>query len=186
MFKLIVGTLLAALAMFVWGAIYWAVLPTMPLSTETVQSDDALGTAMLASLPKSGTYTVPDLHGDVSQLEQKHLKGPIAIIHFHREGMAMMDPGILIRGFLHGWAAVAVAALVLQMCLPALPSYCSRLWFFASIGLLMAVFKDGGGAVWRLHSAKWAGVEALYDVLAWVVAGLVLAKFLKPAPTAAA
>jgi hypothetical protein len=184
MFKLIVGSLLAALAMFLVGGIYWGALPLVPFGTETTQGDDSFAAAMLAAMPKSGTYTVPDLHGDMATLEQKHLRGPIAMIHVHREGMPPMDGGMMFRGFLQGWASVAVAALLLQMVLPALRSYGSRVWFFMLLGLVIAVFKDGAGAIWWHYGPKWATVVALYDLLAWLAAGLVLAKFLKPAPVA--
>jgi len=58
-------------------------------------------------------------------------------------------------------------------------SYGKRVWFFALVGVLLAVFSDLAAPIWWGHPWPFHVVNAIYAVTVWLVGGLVLAAFLK-------
>ena len=86
----------------------------------------------------------------------------------------------MFRGFLIGWVTSALLAVLLLMVLPALPTYRARVLFFAIAGLTLSVFVNGGATVWWHHTPGWALLNGVYNAIAWTIAGLVLAWFIRP------
>lgn len=72
---------------------------------------------------------------------------------------------------------MALLALLLQLAAPALPTYGSRVLLAVVAGLIVASNSDLGATVWWHHSAAFAATSALYNVISFSLAGLVLAKF---------
>ncbi len=178
------GSLLAAVAMFVWGAIFW--MSPLPYSALERTSDDAAtGKSLLDHFPKSGTYLLPGQYNDQKALAALTQAGPVATVHLQREGQAVMPPSVFIFGFVHEFLTVFLIALLIKMALPALGSYRSRVGFVALAGLAAAFFTNAGNPIWWHHPWPWCLFTGIYDVTAWLVAGLVLAAFIKPKPAAA-
>jgi hypothetical protein len=177
--KLVFGCVLAAIAMFVWGAVFW--MSPFPVSTLARTADDvAAGKALLEHFPVSGTYFIPGHYNDPGKIAELSAAGPIATVHLLREGRPMMDPRLLVQGFLHGLMSVFLLALLLQLALPGLGSYGARVGFTLLAGLAAAIFINLGDPIWWYQSWGWHLYRALYTVSAWLVAGLVLAAFVKP------
>ena len=177
--RYLLGTFLAALAMFVWGAVYW----TNPLPYRFLPHslDDAqAGEALLRFLPANGTYFIPGTQNDPATLQRLHEKGPIATIHFQREGMPPMQAKVFLLGFVHNWICTLLAAFIAVRISPVvLNSYGKRVWFFVLIGTLVAVFSEFSAPIWWGHPWPFHLISALFALTVWLVAGLVLAAFLK-------
>lgn len=177
--KVVVGSLLAAVAMFVWGAAYW--MNPLPYAAAQRSADDrAAGQVLLQHFPNSGTYILPGLHHEPQTLAELHQRGPIAVIHLQRRGRPMMAASVFISGFLHYWITTLLIALLLSRALPALARYWTRVGFVAVAGLAAAFFTNVGHSIWWYQPWGWSLVTGIYDVTAWVVAGLVLAAYVKP------
>ena len=101
------------------------------------------------------------------------------MIHYRREGQAMLDPFLLFQGFLAGWLTLFLTALLLKMACPALPGYGSRVLMVTLVGLIAASNSDLGAVIWWHHSRAFAGANALYNVIAFFLGGLILAKFVR-------
>ena len=72
-----IAVLLATVAMYVWGFLYWGVNP-LPYRTWQQTTDDvAAGKALLALLPTSGTYYIPSPRNDDDTLSQLFEAGPL-------------------------------------------------------------------------------------------------------------
>jgi len=183
MIKLLLGSFLASVAVFLFGAAYWMSGPTMKLFAAPNQPE-AFGKSLLEHLPLSGVYVYPPALGTEAQHDAASRQGPIALIHYHREGMPAMDPTMLVRGFLVIWVTFSFVALLLQLTVPALPTYGSRVLVVVVTGLIVAANSDLGATVWWHHAPQFAGASALYNVLAFLIGGLILAKFVRrpPAP----
>jgi hypothetical protein len=112
--------------------------------------------------------------------------GPIAHLHIQRQGMEPMSPVSMTLGFLHFLVSVILIAFLLCMASPALPTYGSRVIFVAMAGLAGAFFVNMGNPIWWHHSWSWTWLVFIFDVITWLLAGLVLAAVIKSTPAAAA
>jgi hypothetical protein len=177
--KFFLGPALAALAMFVFGFLYWGVSP-LPYKVLNRVDDDAAAAAALAKIfPSSGTYFLPGLYLDRAKHEELMTRGPIAEVHFVNSGLPMMDPKILVKGYLHCFALCVLLALMLNKLAPAFQSWSGRAKFCAEVGLIVALYQYVY-AIWWHHALAWVSMQAIYDFLEFVIAGLVLAKFVTP------
>ena len=182
-----VGVILAALAMYIWGFIYWTANPLPYTAWQQTNDDAAAGQALLEHFPKSGTYYLPGLYNDEETLSKLHEAGPVAFIHItSREGRAVMEPTLLVKGILLYLVTVLFIGLFLKLAVPSLTSYSSRVRLIVMAGLAAVIMIDLGDAVWWYIPWEWKVHQAIYDFTAWVVAGLVLAKFVKPGTTSTA
>lgn len=189
--KKLLGIFLASVAMFVFGAAFWMT----PLTTSfflTATDDETAGRRLKEMFPATGTYFVPwtqvntALSAEAREQEharkvELHQAGPIAMIHMRHEGAGIMEPKLLLTGFLHELVAMTAAALLMGSLLGSLNTYVRRVGFMAVIGLLIAWFGPVSQPIWWFNPWPVHLVNAVYTSLAWLVAGLVLAAFIKPA-----
>ncbi|MCW5548429.1 MAG: hypothetical protein KIT44_05650 [Opitutaceae bacterium] len=170
---------LAALAMFVFGAIYWmSPFPYKVLSTTA--DDEAAGVALNAIFPETGTYLIPGAHLEPETMTRLHERGPLAYVQFVREGSPPMEPANFLKGYLHCFVVAWLLNFLMLKSAAAFKGYGCRVKFSAAIGVLAAVLIHFSDPIWWRHPWAWHLVGALYSVLVLVVAGLVLAKFNTP------
>lgn len=176
--KFLFAPALAALALFVFGALYW-MSPFPYKALGRVPDDAAAGEALARVFPSTGVYFVPGMYLEEKQHEALAKRGPIAEVHFIKSGMPLMDPMQLLKGYLHEFVTCLVISLLMVKLAPAFRCWTSRLKFCAMLGLLMAL-SDYAMVVWWNHSLAWETMRALYDFLAFIVVGLVLGPMLTP------
>jgi len=183
--KTVLGILLASLAMYIWGSIWWMTIGMSPI--KPIADDTGLSAAMLAAMPEPGVYFLPDpglYETDVEAFSAQHETGPLAQVFFHPQGRPPMDPSVMIYGFLHMVLSVAIAGHLLNMVKGSLTSYGSRLFFVTGVGFLIAVFNRVGDMIWFYHHLDWTLFTAFFGVASWAIAGSILAAFIKPQPSA--
>ena len=74
----IIGVVLATLAVYMWGFLYWGA-STIPYSAWQATNDDAAaGKALLEHFPVSGTYYVPGMYVDEATRNELSEAGPVA------------------------------------------------------------------------------------------------------------
>lgn len=176
--RFILGILLAALAMFVWGMLYWGANPLPYTAWKQATDDVAAGKALREYFPENGTYYVPGMNHDKATLKTLMEQGPVAFVHMlRREGRPLMEPGIMVKGLVLYLLVAWVLALLLRRALPALPSYGDRVKATALVALLAALMIDAGDVVWWYIPPAWKLYQGVYDFTALLIGGLVLAKF---------
>jgi hypothetical protein len=184
MTKLTLGTVLATIVMFVWGAVFW--MNPLPYTyLEKTADDAAAGKALLEHFPQSGTYIIPGPHHEAEVLTRLHEAGPLATVHVVTAGRPAMSGATFGLGFLQELVAVTLVGALLRLARSALGSYVARVRFVTLAGFAIAVFGSLGAPIWWNHPWPFHVVSAIYDVTAWFVAGLVLAAFVRPEPAAA-
>jgi hypothetical protein len=176
-----IGGLLAGLALFLFGAVYW-MSPVGMLALAEAPPDSVSQAALDEAFPATGSYFVPGQDHDREAWTAAHERGPIAVVHLRKEGLSPMSPTLLLRGLLHALASAFVLAFLMALVVRALPSYRSRLLFAGVVGLLASIFTNAGAAIWWYHSSSWTLVLGVYDVLAYLVMGAVLGAFVRPRP----
>ena len=139
--KLILGIVLATLAIFVWGAAFW--LNPLPnrLFKET-GADEAIQDLMRENMPENGLYMLPSSHLEKAEMHRLYSKGPIAMIFYHREGMAEMNMTSMFFSLIHNLFSVVLLALLMFMVRGSLLTYGSRIMFAGLAGLGMAFFSN--------------------------------------------
>lgn len=181
------GVILATVAVYVFGMLFWGVNP-LPYSAwkETKDRDDAAaGFALLEYFPESGTYYLPGEYIEPGTRAQLFDAGPVAFVHIlSREGRPQHAVSVLVWGFLLDLVVVTLLALMVKGA--ALSTYGARVALVALAGLAGVVLIDLGEIVFWHIPWPWMAVHAVYDFLAFVVAGLILARFVRPGTAATA
>lgn len=169
--KIIIGSLLAALALFFWGFIYYGI---SGIPYQFLGQSEEIGPLLKESFPADGTYLFPDPAAE--NAEELHKRGPIAMVHIKRDGnpnpMSMMG-----TGFLHGWVYCILLALLLkQICKSS--GYGARVGFVALVATTGAFAARIGDAVWWQQSMSWQLSNLIYTIIGGAIIGSILAKFI--------
>lgn len=170
--NLILGSVLAGLAFFIWGFVYYGIsgIPYKALG----QSDDTVALSLKKAFPTEGTYLFPNPNEENAQ--ELHKRGPVAMIHIKPNGnpnpMSMMG-----TGFIHGWIyCLLLAALLKQICKKS--GYGARVGFVVLVATAGAFAARIGDAVWWQQSMSWQLANFAYAVIGGAIIGAILAKFI--------
>ncbi len=182
--RLILGSLLAAIVVFIWGFLYWNILPFRNSTIATVADEAALAQA-LGSLPETGTYQIPDLRSYPSEeaYTAQLAQGPFALVQFRKGGVNWADPSIFISGFLHYLITALLIGLLLRK--TRFATFGERFGFVFLAGLAAAVFANLGDPIWFYLPWDYHLLQFGYDLTVWILIGLVMAKFVQPEPSTA-
>lgn len=184
--KTVIGIIVAAVVLYMWGFLYWGIGNEFYATKiwKHAADDEATGDVLREHFPENGTYLVPGYEADVTKAEALYKKGPVAFVHMlHISGREMMDPTIMINGFLLNLVVIIMIAMLLRQVAPALPSFAAKAKFSALAGLTAAVLIDCGDAVWWQIDWSWKLYNAFYDFSAWLITGVVLSWFLSSEST---
>lgn len=176
--KTILAVLLATVAMFVVGTAFWMSPVPYGFIGDT-PLDGSVQASLREHFPRSGTYFVPGMGSDHERIAELHEQGPLAMVHVTAEGRPVMAGSIFLWGFLHQLAIVAVLAGLMTLARPSLISYARRLKFVA-VASLLAALMPLADVVWWYAPPGFPVVTGVYNFLAVLVAGAVLAAFIKP------
>lgn len=171
--KLIWGGLLGGIILFAWGAISWMVLPWHMKTLHGFTDEASVVQVIKTNATQSGIYFLP-----LKESEHAQSTGPLVFASINQEGMPSMTPS-LIRGFL---SSVIAALLVTWMLLQTT----GRLNYFGRV-IFVIVFACAGSILthftywnWFYFASDFTLVEIADALIAWLLAGLVLAKIASP------
>ncbi|MCR9278548.1 MAG: hypothetical protein NXH85_11285 [Pseudomonadaceae bacterium] len=170
----VIGVLVAALAMFLVGALYWGVNPA-PYESWNAVADDKLAQQQLSQMmPNDGVYFVPGFREEsgAALLED----GALFQVYVDHTPVAPSDPAIFAWGFLVNLATAALLVMVLE---PGASVGRSMLRGLL-LGLLAVVTVDLTNMVWWQVPFSWQLHLSVYTLLLFVIGSAVLAPFLKP------
>lgn len=182
--RVLLGTLLSAVALALWSLLFWVVLSGPGSGVRAVPNEPALIQMLQAQLPRSGTYYLPEppkpqpgvaRSAALQGFRQREAAGPIALIHFNREGFDPLSPKAYLALAAQALAASLVAALLLRLALPALEGFVQRAGFVFGLGVFGALAVRLSDPLWWHLPWSYYLHGAVYDAVSWLVAGLVLA-----------
>lgn len=165
--SLVLGSLAAAVVMFILGFVFFGLLFPMALSPLAPDAAAAVQASLGAHLPASGSYAVP-------MDEAAWMAGPSALVNFTVAGAVPALPVAMIEGFVH----MAISALIIAMALRAVKGDFERqsrvvLWF----GLAASFFMHLGDPLWYGYGWRLPLFVFVADGLMFVAGGLVLARW---------
>ena len=176
--KTAIGIVITAVALFMWGFVFWVFL--IPDSAMQEVADNAATQEMLSEhFPNEGMYFVPSGDPDDPGWAELHEKGPVAMVSV-TAGRPAQEPSVFIKGIIIEIFIAALIAWMLALAAPSLPGYSQRVIFVCIAGLTATLATHGRGMVWFGATADYVIPTAAYDFVGWLIAGLILAKFIRP------
>lgn len=186
MSKILIGGLVGGLIVFVWGAISHMVLPLGEAGIDMMPNEDAVLETMKTSLPGAGLYIFPglDMKSHPSEAEQKaweerYRTGPAGILVYRPVGGEAIAAAQLIKELLSNIAGALVAAFLLAKIAG---GYGPRVAAVALLGLF--AWLSIGVSYWNWYGfpSTYTLAEGVEQTVGWSLAGLAIAKIVKPAP----
>lgn len=178
--KLILGSVLAAVAMFFWGFLYWAAFPFTYRIMAPAPNEQALAKSIGDALPASGVYMLPHPKGGSEDVVAKRFQaGPLVQINIQKQGTAPVQGSVFFWGFVHMLVSCFLMALVLRLAAPALPSFATRLQAAALAGVAAACYSNLGKPIWWHQTWDYHLLNFGFDLGSWLLAAVVLAWFVK-------
>lgn len=165
--KLAAGIVVTALALFVFGFLFWGANPLPYASWNETPDPAAAEAAVQAQFPQTGVYSVPNA-GEVPS-------GVWAMLYVrHHPPQSVPALGEMLKGLAHYLLVAGVLALVLRH-RAALGETVRRA---AVLGVAAVVVVEGSDVAWWGYPLAWKLWGAAYHVLVFALGALVLAWFL--------
>jgi hypothetical protein len=175
--RVIIGSIVAAIAMFIIGFIFFAT-PLAKLGMASLDDTQAAAVqqAMAANLPRTGTYSVPGM--DTQAQTNMFSRGPIATVHYNTGGFAATDPGSLITGLVLNFIVALLIGTALIGIDRRVPDFGSRARVAVLIAIGATAYTHLGEPIYWHHD--WGHFIYLFiaDAAVLSVAGIVVAWFL--------
>lgn len=182
---LIKGTILGGIALFIWGAISWMVLPWHNFAMYGFKDEVAVTQTLFSNAPQNGIYILPNPHrqGEESTQEEikakssssmeQMIKGPVLFAAVSLDGSGSMVKPMIGSLLIQMLGALLVTFLILEK---------NNLTYWERVGFAV-LFALAAGIVCHLPYWNWWSFSALYTlvtimdlVVGWFLAGLVIAQ----------
>jgi hypothetical protein len=175
--RLALAALLGAVALVVWGTVFWGWLAD-PLGVfHKIPNDLAVTNVLVAGNVPTGTYFMPwprATPDEFARFVAQHQSGPFFQLSYVREGVDPNSPGKLALGCLHYLLVAAIAvALVL---VSGSTTFIHRFGVVVLGGLIGSIFITVGDPIWFHLPWDYARAVLLYEVVAWLLLGAVVAR----------
>jgi hypothetical protein len=190
--QLILGSVLGGIVLFLWSAIAWMIIPWPGDPLQKFTDEAAVSRAITANAPRAGNYLLPNEPKRTPGMTDEQFKaasdaamesgarGPM-IFAAVRLGPISMTKPLIIQFFTQLILALLACTLLMKTC--GLP-YSKRVVFVATIGVIIFI----GGHVeewnWFSFSNAYLLMELGAIVIGWILAALVMAKFVRGTATA--
>lgn len=177
--KVVVASVFAAIALFVWGFIYWVPLALALNIYKPAPDEVALAKALEDNLGSAdGFYFLPSDMSDEATLKARHAAGPIVTIAYISGGRPMLDPKTFVFGFVHNLISSFLMAMLLVWLAPRLRSYRERVRLVVMASFACAVFGNLGRPIWLVQPWNYHVFQFVYEVTSWLLVALVLGWFI--------
>ncbi len=183
--RLVVPALLAAVVVFIWMFISWAVIGWHDLEIKSFPDATEIE-HMKAVMHEPGIYVYPgypeeDSESAMKEWTDKYEAGPIiSFMVYSPTGGNPWDMMLCVRSFIINFIAAFLAGALLMMTLAQNPNFWRRVTFVMLLGLF-------AGFIGPVIEWNWWGFPLGYTIvmvidfcITWFLAGLILAWRIKP------
>ena len=184
MVRVILGSAVAAIAMFIIGFIFFAT-PLQRLSVASIDDTQAAAVqqALAVNLQRTGTYQVPGTNTPAQT--NMYSRGPIATVHYNTDGFAATDTASLATGLILNFIIAVLIGFGLLGMGERVPELASRGRVAVFFAVAAAAYIHLGEPIFLHHD--WGHFIYLFvaDAVTLAAAGFIVAWFL-PGPRAVA
>lgn len=179
MIRVILGSIVAAIAMFVLSFIFFAT----PLYRAAVGNLDdgqaaSVQQALAVSLPGTGTYHVP--LPTTAQQTVMYGQGPVATIHYNIGGFSSSDPAVILGGLVLALLAALLMATALIGIDRRVPDFGTRARVVVLLCVASAAFMTLGHPI-MFHSGWGYFIYTfIADAITLSAGGLIIARWFLP------
>ncbi len=188
--KVLGGGLIGGIIAFVWMWISWGVLPWHDWAFQEFENEEFISWVIQENAPKDGVYTIPAMNppktGSLKEQRERALKrreqlqkGPFIYLHVSKKGLNPTNPRLYIVSFLIRFFGAAVISAIL-LYLKESCGYWKRLLVVILFGLAVGALAVLPQWNWFASGTEYALVSLADYVVAWFLAGLALAAFVRP------
>jgi len=187
--RVISAAALSAIAMFMWGFVYWGPVLNMmlkltsplPAATEL----DILAPMRAGKMPDGmyvhpGALATPDDEKATAEWERKIGEGPIFHLAYTSGGTSPMDPMMFAKGLAHSFVIALLGGVALAMVAPALRGYGSRAAFLSLVSLIAAIWTNLDNLIWRFYPLNYTLGMVTYALVAGLLMAFITAAIVKP------
>ena len=167
----ILAVVLSAVVLFAWGFVSWEILPWHNAVANKFEDESAVSSVLKANAPVAGIYFLPFAQEDIKP------EGLFAFAAVSPEWMGTNVGGMMGLGLL-GQAVSALLVLLLLRKTSNL-DYWGRVCFVALAGLTIGFVSHFPLWNWFGFPTSYTLVTILDVLIAWFLAGLVLARFVE-------
>ena len=188
--KIIIGSVVGAIIMFVWSSLSWVMLPIHMNTFKYTPAQDSILNTLQNSGLTTGAYWMPSIdHANYSSFDEEyHKKGkemmdarigkPAATI-FYREAMPGMEGGQMVFGFLYTLIAMFCVSMLLSLVYQSDASFFMRWSMVMLFAIIYTMMGPMMGHNWMNEPWHYT-VGFVWDAfIGWGLAGLWLARYLK-------
>ena len=181
--KLLIGSIVGSVILFVWSFLAWSILPIHQHTINYTPAQDSVLKVLADNNLESGAYWMPmadnrnvssfdpKYQADMEKVMKENEGKPVATVYYIKEGYSMNIP----RGFFFNFLAVFAACSILVPAFSTTTSFFQRWWFALVIGLIV-------NACGPLINYNWMAIPWSYTVdmildvfLNWAIVGVWLA-----------
>lgn len=184
--KIIIGSLVGGLILFIWGFLSWVVLPVHFQSFHYTPAQDSIMKSLADANLESGTYFIPYIDNREggfydpkfqAEMKKHHdtmMGKPMATINYIKAGMHD-DPMTMGMGFILNLFSAFCAALLLAAASAKTNSFFSRWWLVMLIAVILCT--SGPLLDWNWMGMPWHYIKGIIfdNMIGWGLCGVWLA-----------
>lgn len=193
---LIFGAALGGIVVFIWSFVSWTILPWHTADLLRFTNEGEVAAVLAGNMHGDGLYTLPAMPPNYSTMSAEQKKAADAQMDADMKrgpvvyGLVRSGYGVNI-GKMMGAAIffdVLAALLVTMLVLKIGGTYAGRVSFIVTIALAVSLIAFVPNWVWFGYPSRWVLTMMADTLVAWLLAGLVIAKVavMKPRGAAAA
>jgi hypothetical protein len=188
MTKILLGSVVAGIVIFIWGFVAHMLLPLGEMGLKSVPKEDELNAAIKKEVREPGLYFVPgrDMSKSQSQEEMeahmaKVTKGPYGFMVIYPDGRDVsFSKRLPIELGTNVVCALLAAIIVSQL----RPGFIVRVASVVLLGLLASVMTLVPYWNWYGFPTDFTLAQIVDHTVGWLLAGIVLASIVRPSPKA--
>lgn len=180
--RVLLGAIVGALIVFAVSALLHTVSPLGTMGFTNLPNEAAMLDTLRANVPASGLYMFP-AEGMMGSEEQQKAwqanlaKGPYGLLVITTGPGEAMSPRQLILEFLFVFLAALIAGVILAWLggsygFRAVTVALLALWAFCSV--------SASHWIWYKYPTQFILAELIMELIAWLLAGLAMAKLIRP------
>jgi len=177
MAKVLLAGILGGLALFMWGGLSHMVIGLGEVGIQNIQRP--IYDSMKAASPQHGFYFFPENDGK-GNMKDEFKGGPTGILIYNPTGAGASMTGQLINEAILNIVQALLAAYLVSLAAIKLTRYPQRVGFVFVLGILSAIATNIEYWNWYGFPSSYTMASIVDKLIGFMVAGLVVAAFVKP------